>query len=161
MRALQRKLRSGLTLSMTCILLLCGRMSLFLPRKFSQQLARTLIRLSGTLTPTTHEWLLQIIYADPSVFTSAKSSASWRLFPLGKFKASHYDRSNNISCFSGLKSYNVSANREAYNLLKTFINEHSEFNGTILQFENYALEGMKAVDPASTAYPHRDDDILV
>ncbi|KAL8737287.1 MAG: hypothetical protein Q9181_001841 [Wetmoreana brouardii] len=60
-----------------------------------------------------------------------------------------------------LKTYNITANRQVYDLFKTFINNHPEFAGSILQFENYALEGMKAVDPASTAYPHRDDNILV
>ncbi|KAL8703191.1 MAG: hypothetical protein Q9201_003610 [Fulgogasparrea decipioides] len=60
-----------------------------------------------------------------------------------------------------LKTYNITANRQTYDLFKTFVNNHPEFAGSILQFEDYALEGMKAVDPASTAYPHRDDNILV
>ena len=30
-----------------------------------------------------------------------------------------------------------------------------------MQFEGYAVQGMKAVDPASSAYAHRDDNILV
>ncbi|KAL8736007.1 MAG: hypothetical protein Q9166_000569 [cf. Caloplaca sp. 2 TL-2023] len=68
---------------------------------------------------------------------------TWRLFPLG------------------LKKYNIDANREVYNLFKQLVAEHPQFNGSIVQFENYARQGMRAVDPDSTAYPHRDDDILV
>ena len=69
--------------------------------------------------------------------------STWRLFPVG------------------LKTYNITANRAVYNLYKNLVNEHPEFNGSIVQFENYALEGMKAIDPASTSYAHRDDDLLV
>ncbi|KAI4193801.1 MAG: hypothetical protein LQ350_008139 [Teloschistes chrysophthalmus] len=69
--------------------------------------------------------------------------SSWRLFPIG------------------LKTYNTTANRQAYDLLKRLVNEHPEFGQSIIQFENYAVGGMKAVDAASTAYPHRNDDILV
>ncbi|KAL8714690.1 MAG: hypothetical protein Q9225_006538 [Loekoesia sp. 1 TL-2023] len=69
--------------------------------------------------------------------------STWRLFPVG------------------LKYHNVTANRAVYNLYKQLINEHPEFSSSVVQFESYALEGMKAVDPASTAYAHRDDDILV
>ncbi|KAL8988152.1 MAG: hypothetical protein Q9177_002732 [Variospora cf. flavescens] len=68
---------------------------------------------------------------------------TWRLFPLG------------------LKSYNVTANREVYHLFKQFVAEHPEFKGSVVQFENYALQGVRAVDAESTAYPHREDDILV
>ncbi|KAL8839882.1 MAG: hypothetical protein Q9170_001562 [Blastenia crenularia] len=67
---------------------------------------------------------------------------TWRLFPVG------------------LKTYNITANREMYYLYKQLVNEHPEFSGSVVQFENYALEGLKAIDPASTAYAHRDDDIL-
>ncbi|KAL8767160.1 MAG: hypothetical protein Q9209_006251 [Squamulea sp. 1 TL-2023] len=68
---------------------------------------------------------------------------TWRLFPLG------------------LKKYNVTANREVYNLFKQLVAKHPEFDGTVAQFENYAQQGMRAVNPASTAYANRDDDILV
>lgn len=61
----------------------------------------------------------------------------------------------------GLQVYNTTANRAVYNLLKNLIIEYPAFNQTIVQLEDYALEGMKKVDPASTAYPHRDDNILV
>ncbi|KAL8942997.1 MAG: hypothetical protein Q9216_001353 [Gyalolechia sp. 2 TL-2023] len=69
--------------------------------------------------------------------------STWRLFPLG------------------LKTYNATANRAVFNLYKQFIGEHPEFSGSVVQFENYASGGMRAIDAASTAYAHRDDDILV
>ncbi|KAI4138072.1 MAG: hypothetical protein L6R39_006979 [Caloplaca ligustica] len=71
------------------------------------------------------------------------AGTSWRLFPVG------------------LKEYNITANRQVYNMFKQFVTEHPEFSGGVVQFENYAQEGLRAVDPASTAYAHRDDDILV
>ncbi|KAL8929082.1 MAG: hypothetical protein Q9172_000625 [Xanthocarpia lactea] len=68
---------------------------------------------------------------------------TWRLFPLG------------------LKKYNVNANRQVYDLFRQLVAKHPNFNRTVGQFENYALQGVRAVDPASTAYANRDDDILV
>ncbi|KAI4127298.1 MAG: hypothetical protein LQ338_003258 [Usnochroma carphineum] len=72
-----------------------------------------------------------------------KFGSTWRLFPVG------------------LKAYNITANRQVYDLYKQLVAEHPEFSGSVAQFENYAQEGMRAVDPVSTAYPHRDDAILV
>ncbi|KAL8907959.1 MAG: hypothetical protein Q9207_001105 [Kuettlingeria erythrocarpa] len=72
-----------------------------------------------------------------------KPGTTWRLFPVG------------------LKEYNITANRQVYNLFKAFMGEHPEFSSSVVQFENYAQEGLRAVDPASTAYPHRGDNILV
>ena len=61
----------------------------------------------------------------------------------------------------GLKAYNITANRAVYKLFEQLVKEHPEFNRSIVQFESYALQGMKAIDPASTAYPHRNDNALV
>lgn len=68
---------------------------------------------------------------------------TWRLFPLG------------------LKTHNITAHRAVFNLYKQLLTEHPEFSGTVVQFENYAWEGMRAIDAASTAYSQRDDNILV
>ncbi|KAL8786176.1 MAG: hypothetical protein Q9213_002946 [Squamulea squamosa] len=46
-------------------------------------------------------------------------------------------------------------------LFKQLVAKHPEFNATVAQFENYAQQGMQAVDPASTAYVNRDDDVRV
>ncbi|KAL8998301.1 MAG: hypothetical protein Q9169_002615 [Polycauliona sp. 2 TL-2023] len=69
--------------------------------------------------------------------------STWRLLPLG------------------LKRYNVTANRQVYELFKQLVTQHPDFNRSVGQFESYAQQGMKAVDPDSTAYANRDDDILV
>lgn len=68
---------------------------------------------------------------------------SWILFPVG------------------LEVYNVTATRAVYTLFSTMIAENPKLNGSIVQFEGYSLQAVKAVDPASTAYPHRGDNLLV
>ena len=61
----------------------------------------------------------------------------------------------------GLQTYNATANRQIYNLFAEMVTTAPSFNGSYVQFEGYAIEGVKAVDPASTAYPHREDNLLV
>ncbi|KAG8530172.1 uncharacterized protein KY384_005655 [Bacidia gigantensis] len=61
----------------------------------------------------------------------------------------------------GLKEYNVEANRKVYNLYSDMLTKHPALNGSVVQLEAYALEGSKAIDPAGSAYAHRDDNILV
>ena len=57
----------------------------------------------------------------------------------------------------GLKEYNIRTNREIYNLYTDMVTQNPDFAQSIVQFEGYALQGMKAVDAASSAYAHRDD----
>lgn len=61
----------------------------------------------------------------------------------------------------GLKTYNTTANRAVHSLFKKMIVEQPAFSRSIIQFENYPVQEMNSVDPASTAYPHRDDNPLV
>lgn len=61
----------------------------------------------------------------------------------------------------GLLTYNITSNRQAYELYKKKTLEIPAFNGSILVFEGYSLGGMKAVDPESSAFPHRSDNILM
>lgn len=61
----------------------------------------------------------------------------------------------------GLKEYNIAANRKIYQLFSDIVNQTPALNSSFVQFEGYALQGMKAIDPASSAYAHRDDNILV
>ena len=72
----------------------------------------------------------------------------------------------NISSWSifpvGLQNYNVTTNRAIYNLYKEMINKYPTMgSASVVQFENYAQQGVQAVDPDSTAYPHREDYLLV
>ncbi|KAI4243322.1 MAG: hypothetical protein L6R40_003494 [Gallowayella cf. fulva] len=85
----------------------------------------------------------------------------WYVKPLDRpLRHAHGDRSRRLFPL-GLKSYNVTANRQVYDLFKQLVTEHPEFNGSVTHFEGFALQGMQAVDPDSTAYPHRDDNFLV
>lgn len=68
---------------------------------------------------------------------------NWKLYPVG------------------LQVFNATANRAIYNLLSAMIAENPKLNGSIVQFEGYSLQAVKAVDPASTAYAHREDNLLV
>ncbi|KAI4093259.1 MAG: hypothetical protein LQ339_007737 [Xanthoria mediterranea] len=61
----------------------------------------------------------------------------------------------------GLKTYNISTNREIYNLFEDMITTTPALATSFVQFEAFPMQAVKAVDPASTAYAHREDDILV
>lgn len=61
----------------------------------------------------------------------------------------------------GLKVFNIETNRKIYELFLAMVTEAPQLNGTFVQFEGYALQGMKAIDSASSAYAHRDDNLLV
>lgn len=75
--------------------------------------------------------------------------------PLCQFGNSH------VQFPVGLLTYNVTTNRQIYDFFKDVTVETPAFNGSYIVFEGYSLEGMKAVDPDSTAFPHRADNILV
>ncbi|KAL9637456.1 MAG: hypothetical protein Q9204_001877, partial [Flavoplaca sp. TL-2023a] len=61
----------------------------------------------------------------------------------------------------GLQTYNVSANRKIYDLFEDMITAHPALANSFVQFEAFPMQAVKAVDAASTAYAHRQDDILV
>ncbi|KAL8784768.1 MAG: hypothetical protein Q9195_008904 [Heterodermia aff. obscurata] len=60
----------------------------------------------------------------------------------------------------GLKEYNVTATRAVYSLFKEMVTKHPDLNESIVQLENYPVQKMKTIDAASTAYPHRSDNVL-
>jgi hypothetical protein len=60
----------------------------------------------------------------------------------------------------GLKVFNIETNRKIYELFSDMVTEAPQLNGSVVQFEGYALQGMKAIDPASSAYAHRNDNLL-
>lgn len=62
---------------------------------------------------------------------------------------------------AGLKRYNVTANRMVYEVFSEMVTHVPALNGSFVQFETYSVEGMNAVDEASSAYPHREDNLLV
>lgn len=78
--------------------------------------------------------------------------------------------SNNPLCRPGLThmqfavnilTYNITANRQIFDLFQKTTLETPSLNGSILVFEAYSVEGVKAVDFDSTAFPHRGDNIIV
>ncbi|KAL8638635.1 MAG: hypothetical protein Q9228_004227 [Teloschistes exilis] len=62
---------------------------------------------------------------------------------------------------TGLKTFNGTANRAVWTLFKKMVTEQPGFQNSIVQFENYPVQKMQSIDPASTAYAHRDDNLLV
>ncbi|KAL9018643.1 MAG: hypothetical protein Q9185_004054 [Variospora sp. 1 TL-2023] len=62
---------------------------------------------------------------------------------------------------AGLKRYNVTANRMVYEVFSEMMVHAPALNGSIVQFEGYTLQGVDVVDEASSAYPHREDNVLV
>ncbi|KAL8871121.1 MAG: hypothetical protein Q9174_002982 [Haloplaca sp. 1 TL-2023] len=61
----------------------------------------------------------------------------------------------------GLKTYNVATNRKIYELFEEMVNKVTELNTSFVQFEAFPMQGVKAIQEESTAYAHREDDILV
>lgn len=59
-----------------------------------------------------------------------------------------------------LESYNVAAQKKAYDLFAENVRGSSVFNGSIFMFEGYSMEGVKAVDAETTAFAFRDENIL-
>ncbi|KAI0384963.1 hypothetical protein F5Y04DRAFT_202214 [Hypomontagnella monticulosa] len=61
----------------------------------------------------------------------------------------------------GLKSYNTSAVRKVYDDIDATFREVPELAGSFFLLEGYSTQGVQAVDPKSTAFPHRSDNLLV
>lgn len=59
-----------------------------------------------------------------------------------------------------LESYNVSAQKTAYDQFASAINGASPFNGSIFMFEGYSMEGVQAIESDSTAFAFRSENIL-
>ncbi|KAI1470392.1 FAD-binding domain-containing protein [Daldinia caldariorum] len=61
-----------------------------------------------------------------------------------------------------LQTYNITTERKVYDLFNKNAALYPELGeASRLFYEGYAVKGMQAVDPASTAYPHRDENHLV
>ncbi|KAI0182686.1 hypothetical protein EV127DRAFT_465415 [Xylaria flabelliformis] len=60
-----------------------------------------------------------------------------------------------------IQSYNVQSMRKLYDLFTDVTKKTPELNGSHFLFEGYSLKGVKAVPSESTAYPFRDDNLLV
>ncbi|KAL2016663.1 hypothetical protein VTK56DRAFT_3207 [Thermocarpiscus australiensis] len=61
----------------------------------------------------------------------------------------------------GLKSHNVAAVRKAYDEIDETFAKVPEVAGSFFLLDGYSTQAVQAVDPDTTAFPHRDDKILI
>ncbi|KAH6658340.1 FAD binding domain protein [Truncatella angustata] len=59
-----------------------------------------------------------------------------------------------------LQTYNLTAQKEAYQVFTSNVNGSSPFNSSIYMFEDYSSQGVKAIDSDSSAFAFRDANIL-
>ena len=57
--------------------------------------------------------------------------------------------------------YNVKAQRDAYDKFAEVTSEIPALNGSSFLFEGYSTQGVKDVPDESTAFPHRQDNLLM
>lgn len=60
----------------------------------------------------------------------------------------------------GLLTYNVTALRQVYEYFKNTTIANPALNNSGVAFEGYSVNGTKAIPAASSAYAHREDNIL-
>ncbi|KAF7520829.1 hypothetical protein PCG10_008755 [Penicillium crustosum] len=70
------------------------------------------------------------------------------------------DGHTNMQFPFGLLEHNITATRQIYDYYREITTSQPLYNQSIVVFEAYSLQGVKAVDSKSTAFPHRDDNIL-
>ncbi|KAF5710069.1 transcriptional regulatory [Fusarium mundagurra] len=61
----------------------------------------------------------------------------------------------------GLKTYDLLAVRKVFNEIADISKRIPEFAGSFFLLEGYSTHGVKAIDAKNSAFPHRDDEILV
>lgn len=60
----------------------------------------------------------------------------------------------------GLKSYNIQAQRDAFDVFNAFTAD-TVFNNSAVLIEAYSMQAVKAIQSDSTAFPHRGDNIVM
>ncbi|OJJ04867.1 hypothetical protein ASPVEDRAFT_86246 [Aspergillus versicolor CBS 583.65] len=60
----------------------------------------------------------------------------------------------------GLLEHNITATRQIYDYFANVTAAQPVYNQSIVVFEAYSLQGVQAVDPAESAFPHRADRFL-
>lgn len=60
-----------------------------------------------------------------------------------------------------LESYDIAAQRKVYDLFAQAFQDTPALNGSLFLFEGYSLQGIRAVPSESTAYPFRNDNLLI
>lgn len=78
--------------------------------------------------------------------------------------------SNSVSCKPGpfvgssawLQTYNVTSQRQIYNLFNEKVTQNPDLAaGARVFLEGYSTLATQAIDPSTSAYPHRDEYLLV
>ncbi|KAE8344882.1 hypothetical protein BDV24DRAFT_171384 [Aspergillus arachidicola] len=60
-----------------------------------------------------------------------------------------------------LETYNVTAQKKAYEVFAAGVRGDSVFNNSLVTFDGYSTGGVKSIDADSTAFPYRDQNVLV
>jgi hypothetical protein len=60
-----------------------------------------------------------------------------------------------------VQTYNIGALRAVYRAFRDLTTAYPAFNGSLFLFEGYAVQGVKAILDESTAFPHRQDNVLM
>ncbi|KAL8688925.1 MAG: hypothetical protein Q9218_005281 [Villophora microphyllina] len=61
----------------------------------------------------------------------------------------------------GLFTFNITAIRQIYDLYRDLLISKPEFNSSVTKFEAFLVQKMQTIGHSSTAYTHRDDNLLV
>ncbi|KAL0941656.1 FAD-dependent oxygenase [Colletotrichum truncatum] len=59
-----------------------------------------------------------------------------------------------------VESYNIEAQRKAYDLFASSIKGSSPFSNSLFMFEGYSVKGVQAIEKDSTAFAYRGDNLL-
>ncbi|KAK0615698.1 hypothetical protein B0T17DRAFT_538844 [Bombardia bombarda] len=68
---------------------------------------------------------------------------------------------NHVIRTAGLQVYNITTQREIYNLFNQNIKDHPEFAASYIVMEAYSVEAVKKVDHSASAFSQRDENLLV
>lgn len=60
-----------------------------------------------------------------------------------------------------LETYNVAAQKKAYETFAEGVRGSSVFNNSLVTFDGYSTEGVKSIDVKSTAFAFRDQNVLM
>ena len=66
-----------------------------------------------------------------------------------------------ITATAGLQVYNVTAQRQIYDLFNQRVAENPKLGTTRLVHEGYSVAGVLSIDPDCSAYPLRSDHLLM
>lgn len=66
-----------------------------------------------------------------------------------------------VMATAGIQAYNVTVQREIYDLFVRNVALHPELGATWVLHEGYSVEAVRKVDPAASAYAQRDDYLLM